>query len=106
MHDEFDSWNDFDREIFDRDIFDRHGREVRVRRLPSPGIAAVLSVLLPGLGHVYAGRLFAGALWFLLVSFGYWAILVPGLLLHAISVWTAYRAAEAAGDPRRAEKIP
>ena len=30
--------------------------EVRVRRMPSSGIAAVLAVLLPGLGHVYAGR--------------------------------------------------
>lgn len=75
-----------------------HGlRELRVRRLPSPGIAAVLAVLLPGLGHVYAGRLVAAAVWLGVVSFGYWAILVPGLLLHAISVWSAYRAAEAAG---------
>jgi len=81
------------------DEFDTRGEfgELRVRRLPSPGIAAVLSVLLPGLGHVYAGRLVAGAVWFALVSFGYWAILVPGLLLHAISVWTAYRATEQAG---------
>ena len=68
--------------------------EMRVRRLPSPGIAAVLAVLIPGLGHVYGGRLLAGAAWFLAVSFGYWAILVPGLLLHAISVWTAYSIAE------------
>jgi hypothetical protein len=73
-------------------------RELRVRRLPSPGIAAVLAVLLPGLGHVYAGRFLAAAAWLGLVSFGYWAILVPGLLLHAISVWSAFRAAEAAGD--------
>jgi len=83
MRDEFDSWNEF--------------REVRVRRMPSAGIAAVLAVLLPGLGHVYVGRLFAGAVWFLAISFGYWAILVPGLLLHVISVWTAYRLAEEAG---------
>lgn len=69
-------------------------REVRVRRLPSPGIAAVLAVLLPGLGHVYAGELLAGAIWFAVVSFGYWAILVPGLLLHAICVWAAYRVAD------------
>jgi len=41
--------------------------EVRVRRLPSPGIAAVL------------------------------AVLVPGFLLHAINIWSAYRAAEEAG---------
>jgi hypothetical protein len=101
MHDEFDSWNDFD-----RDIFDRETHALRVRRLPSPGIAAVLAVLLPGLGHVYAGRLASGALWFLVVSFGYWAILVPGLLLHAISVWTAHRAAAAACHPPRVEKIP
>ena len=70
--------------------------EVRVRRLPSPGIAAVLAVLFPGLGHVYVGRLFAAAVWFLAVSFGYWAIIVPGLLLHGISVWAAFRLAEEA----------
>ena len=68
--------------------------EVRVRRLPSPGIAAVLAVLVPGLGHVYAGRLLAAAVWFGAVSFGYAAILVPGLLLHAISIWSAYRSAD------------
>lgn len=71
--------------------------EVRVRRLPSPGVAAVLAVLIPGLGHVYVGRLFAAACWFAAISFGYWAILVPGLLLHAISVWTAYRSADEVG---------
>ena len=59
----------------------------------------MLAVLLPGLGHVYSGRLWSGALWFLGVSFGYWAILVPGLLLHGLCVWSAYRVAEEAGDP-------
>ncbi len=82
MRDEFDSWSE--------------SGEVRVRRLPSAGVAAVLAILLPGLGHVYAGRLGAAAIWFLAISFGYWAILVPGLLLHAISVWSEYRAAEEA----------
>jgi hypothetical protein len=72
--------------------------EVRVRRMPSSGIAAVLAVLLPGLGHVYAGRLLAGGIWFLATSFAYWAILVPGFLLHAINIWSAYRAAEEACD--------
>lgn len=75
--------------------------EVRVRRLPSPGIAAVLAVFVPGLGHVYAGRLLAGAVWFLATSFAYWAILVPGFLLHAINIWAAYRAAEEAGEGAR-----
>ncbi|MFT5695737.1 MAG: TM2 domain-containing membrane protein YozV [Myxococcota bacterium] len=66
---------------------------VLVSRSPSPGIAAVLSVLIPGLGQVYNGNLVTGALWFLATSFGYWAILVPGFFLHAASVWCAYRGA-------------
>lgn len=63
-------------------------------RAPSPGLAAVLSVLLPGLGHVYTGNLLAGGLWFLAASFGYWAVLVPGFLIHVASVWTAYQRAK------------
>jgi TM2 domain-containing membrane protein YozV len=77
---------------------DEFGREIRVRRLPSPGVAAVLAVLIPGLGHVYCGRLLAGAVWFLAITFAYWAIIVPGFLLHAISIWTAYKIADEMGD--------
>ena len=69
-------------------------RDAFVRRGPSPGIAAVLSVLVPGLGQVYAGRLLAGLVWFLAAGFGYWAILVPGFLIHVLSVYFAYRAAK------------
>ena len=57
---------------------------------PSPGIAAVLSVVIPGLGQVYSGRLLAGGLWFLATAFGYSAVLVPGFLIHALCVWSAY----------------
>ena len=64
-----------------------------VQRGPSPGIAAVLSVLVPGLGQVYNGDIIAGALWFLAAGFGYSAILVPGFLIHALSVWCAYQSA-------------
>jgi len=60
---------------------------------PSPGIAAVLSVLIPGLGQVYCGRLFAGAMWFLAAAAGYSLILVPGFLIHALCVWSAYHSA-------------
>jgi TM2 domain-containing membrane protein YozV len=60
---------------------------------PSPGVAAVLSVLIPGLGQVYTGRLGAGALWFLGTGFAYWAILIPGFLVHAVCVWSAYESA-------------
>jgi TM2 domain-containing membrane protein YozV len=68
--------------------------EVRAtRRAPIPGLSAVLSVLIPGLGQVYNGRLGAGLVWFLAASFGYWAVLVPGFFIHALSVWCAYRGA-------------
>jgi TM2 domain-containing membrane protein YozV len=67
--------------------------EIVVRRAPSPGIAAVLSVLLPGLGQVYAGRLLAGGLWFLATGFAYWAVLLPGFLVHALCIWSAYHSA-------------
>jgi len=60
---------------------------------PNPGVAAVLSVLIPGLGQVYTGRLGAGAVWFLATGFAYWAIFVPGFLVHAACVWSAYQSA-------------
>ena len=63
----------------------------RPPRAPSPGIAAVLSVFVPGLGHVYAGRLLAGALWFLATTLAYSMILLPGFLFHAFCIWSAYR---------------
>ena len=66
-------------------------REIIVRRAPSPGVAAVLSVLIPGLGQVYGGRLLAGAIWFLAASFAYWAILLPGFIVHAFCIWSAWR---------------
>ena len=62
-------------------------------RPPSPGLAAVLSVFVPGLGHLYSGRLGAGLGWFLATMFGYWAILVPGFAIHVASVYFAYNAA-------------
>jgi len=66
------------------------GDEVYVRRAPNPGLAAVLSVVIPGLGQVYAGRLLAGAIWFLATGFAYSAVLLPGFLVHAFCIWSAY----------------
>jgi TM2 domain-containing membrane protein YozV len=72
---------------------DSYSDELIVRRAPSPGIAAVLSVLLPGLGQLYSGRLLAGALWFLATTACYAAVLLPGFLVHALCVWSAYDSA-------------
>ena len=67
--------------------------DVVVRRAPQPGIAAVLSVLIPGLGQVYAGRLVAGGIWFLATGIAYWAVLLPGFLAHGLCIWSAYHSA-------------
>lgn len=72
--------------------------ELRLRRLPSPGIAAVLAFFVPGLGHLYVGRLMAAAVWFLGTAFSYWLFFVPGFLVHAFCIWAAYRAAERVED--------
>lgn len=55
-------------------------------RLWSPGLAAVLSFFLPGLGQLYKGQLINGLVWFFFVSMGYLALIVPGLILHFFCV--------------------
>ncbi|MFO0690825.1 MAG: DUF6677 family protein [Myxococcota bacterium] len=61
----------------------------------SPDLAAVLAILVPGAGHLYLGRFRAAAAWLVAILAGYWAVFFPGLLLHAISIAVAYRAARA-----------
>ncbi|MGH0029458.1 MAG: hypothetical protein ACQGVC_06690 [Myxococcota bacterium] len=78
--------------------YDDFDDTVTVVRPPSPGVSAVLSVIVPGLGQVYSGRLLAGAIWFLATAFCYSAVLLPGFLAHAFCVWSAY---ESAKDWRR-----
>ena len=67
--------------------------EFTVHRAPSPGIAAVLSVVVPGLGQLYSGRLLPGGLWFLGTALAYSAVLLPGFLVHAFCIWSAYKTA-------------
>ena len=86
-------WNEMDEPSGIHHAPERRGMRRAMRyRAPSPGLAAVLSVL-PGLGHVYSGRLAAGVVWFLATNFAYWAVLVPGFLVHAVCFWSAYRSA-------------
>ncbi len=77
------------------------GGERRPRRRRSPDVAVVLAILVPGLGHLYAGRLRAGGLWLVAILLGYWAVLLPGVVLHILSVGSAQRAAGAIEGPRR-----
>lgn len=57
-------------------------------RTPSPLLAAGLSMLIPGAGQLYAGKIVSSLLWFLVVSAGY-ALLLPGLVLHLVCMASA-----------------
>ncbi len=52
----------------------------------SPGIAMVLSVIWPGLGHIYRGKLLSGILWMILTPLGYICFIIPGLILHLMCI--------------------
>jgi TM2 domain-containing membrane protein YozV len=52
----------------------------------SPGLAAVLSFFLPGLGQLYKGQIINGIIWFFMVMCGYAALILPGLILHFFCV--------------------
>ena len=57
----------------------------------SPGVAAVLSLVLPGAGHMYKGQVTNGLVWLLVVTVGYVALILPGLILHVCCVISAAR---------------
>lgn len=60
----------------------------------NPGIAAVLSVLIPGVGQIYNGD-FLRALFWLIVTPGLWIGSggMLGWVCHVISAFTAYQRA-------------
>ncbi len=63
------------------------------RREASPLAAAMLSVMIPGAGHLYAGRIVAAVMWFVVVTAGY-ALILPGLLFHFFSILSAAASAQ------------
>ncbi len=58
----------------------------------NPGLAAVLSLILPGVGQFYNGRILAGILWLILTP-GFWIGTggTLGWIFHIISAYTAYK---------------
>lgn len=62
------------------------------RRALSPGVAAVLGLLWPGAGHLYAGKIGSGLLWTLFTFMGYVALFIPGLVLHVLGIFSAANA--------------
>jgi TM2 domain-containing membrane protein YozV len=65
---------------------------IRGGRQASPGVAALLSLVIPGAGQLYAGRFVSAILWFLFVTAGY-ALILPGIFLHLMCIGAAAGAA-------------
>ena len=63
--------------------------EVKIMRNPS--LAAVLSLIVPGVGQLYNGRIIAGILWLILTP-GFWLGTggTLGWVCHIIAAYTAY----------------
>lgn len=62
----------------------------------SPGVAAILSLIIPGLGHLYTGNPLSALFWFILAAVGWWTlalavgfVILPiawlGAIIHAYS---------------------
>jgi len=73
------------------------GNVIRSAANWSPGVAAVLSFFIPGLGQLYKGQFFGGLLWFILTGIGYICFILPGLFFH---LWCIVGAMM--GDPHKA----
>lgn len=55
----------------------------------NPGVAAVLSLVIPGAGQMYKGNVGGGLLWLFAVSIGYVLFIIPGVILHIICIFHA-----------------
>jgi hypothetical protein len=55
----------------------------------SPLTAVLLSMLIPGAGHIYSGRAGAGVAWMASTLAGYACFFLPGLFLHGLCMVSA-----------------
>ena len=62
----------------------------------NPGVAAVLSLVLPGAGQMYKGQVLNGLVWLVLVVIGYIFAIAPGIFLHLCCILGA-----SMGNPRK-----
>lgn len=68
------------------------------RTRPDPGLAAVLSFFIPGVGQIYNGAFLRGLFW-LIVTPGFWigSHGLFGWVCHFVAAFTAYRYARRMG---------
>jgi TM2 domain-containing membrane protein YozV len=66
---------------------------IETRHAPNAAAAAILSLIVPGAGQLYAGRPLSAVAWFALVTMGYLLLIVPGVVLHVLCVAAAANSA-------------
>ena len=60
-----------------------------LRPRPNPVTSVMLSMLIPGAGHIYSGRPGAGVAWMATTLMGYACCFLPGLFLHGLCLVSA-----------------
>ena len=60
-----------------------------LRPRPNPVTSVMLSMLIPGAGHIYSGRAGAGVAWMATTLMGYACCFLPGLFLHGLCLVSA-----------------
>ena len=74
-----------------KDFWDSPPQPVTIKKPDSsPGVAAVLSFIIPGAGQIYRGKIGKGLVWLVFVIIGYFLLVVPGFILHLLCVFNAY----------------
>jgi hypothetical protein len=64
---------------------------ISLRPRPSPVTSVLLSMLIPGAGHIYSGRAGSGVAWMATTLMGYACWFLPGLFLHGLCLVSAAR---------------
>lgn len=72
----------------------------------SPVTSVLLSMLIPGAGHIYAGRPGAGVAWMCTTLLGYACCFLPGLFLHGLCLVSAANTPPPGGAKTRAPSSP
>ena len=60
-----------------------------LRNNHNPATAVLLSMLIPGAGHIYSGRAGTGVAWMATTLMGYACCFLPGLFLHGLCLVSA-----------------
>lgn len=71
-------------------------------------MAILLTLICPGLGHLYNGRPVQGLFFFVITIIGYFPLVIPGILIHLFLLWDVQRDGERKElkrDQRQAELL-